>query len=64
MSNAQLAEQLPQVTISAMREWLLDCYADEDSQDAIREASAVKIIRSVQREYAGGVAGFLADYNV
>lgn len=65
MTAAQLIatiEDLSTETINAMRDWLLDCYGDEDCQDAIRRASPALVAKAVERDHAGGLAGFLSDY--
>lgn len=50
--------------LSAARDWLLDCYNDDDSQEDIRELSPSELFRAVSREYGGGWEQFLADANL
>lgn len=42
-----------------MREWLIDCYPDEELE--IKEASNEYILKIIKDEYEGGVAQFIAD---
>jgi len=43
-----------------MREWLLDCFTEEDDQEQIQELSYEQLVRSVNRYHDNGFNGFLA----
>ena len=52
-----IAPALTAEQIAVAREWLLECFPDQD--DDISEASDRTIIREVARLHDGGIAGFL-----
>lgn len=45
--------------VEQMREWLKDCYEDEYDQELINQSSDNIIIKSIKREYDGGLDAFL-----
>jgi len=49
----------PREAVADARDWLLDCFTNEDSQVDIRVASVPVVVRGVERYYAGGWLAFL-----
>jgi hypothetical protein len=45
--------------LSEMRAWVYDCAATEDDYATMRQASDVRILRFVQRQFEGGLQGFI-----
>lgn len=43
--------------VLAMKEWLIDCYPDEEMD--IIEANYEQLKRAIQRDYDGGLPAFL-----
>jgi hypothetical protein len=54
---------LSDYALAEMREWLCDIFPAEDEEE-IQEASETRIIRTIEREYAGGLAEFLRTIDV
>lgn len=42
-----------------MREWLLDCYDNEDDQAEIEELNHDELVKAVNRLYDGGLTEFI-----
>lgn len=42
-----------------MREWLLECYDDEYDQEIIHELTDDQLIKTVNREFSGGMKQFI-----
>lgn len=45
--------------IKEMREWLIDCYPDQE--DEIDNACDETIMKNVERDFCGGLEGFLEN---
>jgi len=48
-------------TVTEARAWLADCQWADMTRAGIMRLPAHLVMRAVQRHYAGGVAGFIAD---
>ena len=59
MARQRFGSCIPDDMIPAAREWLLDCFPDQEEE--IAEAPADVIRREVERHYDGGAAQFVAD---
>ena len=51
----------PREAVRDARDWLLDCFSDEEDQDEIRLLNAVRIVQSIETHYQGGYTQFLRD---
>lgn len=49
--------------VEDMREWLLECFSDEDDQEEIQELSDKEVLASVNRYFHGGVKEFMNCYD-
>lgn len=51
----------PREAVADAKDWLLDCYEDEESREEIGLLNAVATMKSVEGLYAGGWRQFCVD---
>ena len=46
-----------------MKDWLLECFSDEDDQARIEELTHEQLERAINRHFDGGLKAFRESYN-